>query len=169
MQGFVCVHFTTLKKYHSKRYHTHTQRPKLSTVTGKTIAVYGKRCVKYRLDHSLTLSITYWVCDVQHPLLSVRSLMKSNLQLVFSPQRCYINKPGTDKLVTLVENGPLYYLPTQGRTTSTSTSSTSTLQTQPTTTSTSTSLQLDKTDLYNTYIAPLEQQPEPKPTSWSDY
>ena len=129
----------------------HAQRPELSTATGKTITVYGKRCVKYRLDHSLTLSITYWVCDVQHPLLSVRSLMKSNLQLVFSPQRCYINKSGTDKLVTLVEHGPLYYLPTQGRTTTTSTSSTSTLQTQPTTTSTSTSLQLDKTDLYNTY------------------
>jgi hypothetical protein len=96
--------------------------------------------------------------------------MKSNLQLVFSPQRCYINKPGTDKLVTLVENGPLYYLPTQGRTTaSNSTSSTSTAQTQPTTTTTSTSLQLDKTDLYNTYIAPLEQQQEPRPTSWTDY
>ena len=95
--------------------------------------------------------------------------MKSNLQLVFSPQRCYINKPGTDKLVTLVENGPLYYLPTQGRTTITSTSSTSTSQAQSTTTSTSTSLQMDKTDLYNTYIAPLEQQPEPKPTPWSDY
>jgi hypothetical protein len=44
----------------------HTQRPKLSTATGKTITVYGKRCVKYRVDHSLTLSITYWVCDVQH-------------------------------------------------------------------------------------------------------
>jgi hypothetical protein len=80
------------------------------------------------------------------------------------------NKPGTDKLVVVVENGPLYFLPTQRRTTANnSNSSTSTAQTQPTTTSTSTSLQLEKTDLYNTYIAPLEKQQEPRPTSWTDY
>ena len=95
--------------------------------------------------------------------------MKSNLRLVFGSDHCYICKPGTDKLVTLVEQGPLFYLPTKGRTDNNKPTTTTTQPQQSTSQSSTTSTPLDKTELYNTYIAPLEQQQEPRPTSWTDY
>ena len=123
-----------------------THRPRLSTATGKPITVYGRRIIKFKLDHQLCLTVGFWVCDVQHPLISVRSLMKSNLRLVFGSDHCYICKPGTDKLVTLVEQGPLFYLPTKGRTDNNNPPATSTNQPQqPTSQSSTTTAHFDKT------------------------
>ena len=144
--------------------------PNLSTAKGDSIHVTGRKTIKYMLRDGLHLTVNYWVCAVQHPLISVRSLTHSELTVLFTRSGGWLSNASGTQYTSLVSDGPLWYLNAIGRTDGSTLDGKTTTTTSPSqdTTSTTTKTPHD-IDYYNYYIAPLLTQPLPPATSWSNY
>ncbi len=132
--------------------------PRLTSATGSLIPVHGRKTLKFLLPNRIIVTIHFWVCEVQHPLLSVHSLTRSGLSLNFTPEGSHLPKGSLS--CPLTPNGPLWYLSTVRRLDST----------ERITELDCPDLQLPPKELYQTYIAPLLNTVTPTGlTSWTDY
>ena len=148
-------HFATATPYDTLHW---SKFPRLTSATGTLIPVHGRKTLRFLLPNRIIVTIHFWVCDVQAPLLSVHSLTRSGLSLHFAPEGATLSKGSLS--CPLTPNGPLWYLSTVQRLDS---------KERPTELDCP-DLQLSPQELYQTYIAPLLNAPTPPGlTSWSDY
>ena len=60
--------------------------PKLRTVTGDAMTIHGIRTVTYQLEYGASMTVVFWACDVDIPVISVSSLRRSGYGVVLDKE-----------------------------------------------------------------------------------
>ena len=82
--------------------------PKLRSVTGKPLTIYGRRLVRYNCDR-VYLTVNYYVCDVPFCLVSVTRMVLQGFWTVLGKDCLMLLTPEGEK-ISITGHGTLLYL-----------------------------------------------------------